>query len=139
MAKEHISFWIEEKDLKECDANVIISDYDSRSEYIAEAVRFYNGYLHNKNNEEYVNNMIRDNLTCMMKKFERRTAKLLFKISVEVAKIFWLIIKRYNIDLRDADTLHRSCVDEVKRINGAIEYPFIKDDKNDDDEWFFFE
>ena len=52
----------------------------------------------------------------------------MFKISVEVAKIFWLIVKQYGIDLRDADTLHRSCIDEVKRINGAIEYPFIKDD-----------
>ncbi len=137
MAKKHISFWIEEKDLKECDANIIISDYDNRSEYIAEAVRFYNGYIHNKNHEEYVNNMIRDNLTGMMKKFEKRTAKLMFKISVEVAKIFWLLVKEHEIDLRDADTLHRSCVDEVKRINGAIEYPFIKDDKYDDDECFF--
>ena len=137
MPKKHISFWLDEKDLKECDANIIISDYDNRSEYIAEAVRFYNGYLHNKNNEEYVNNIIRDNLSGMMKKFERRTAKLMFKISVEVAKIFWLLVKELNIDFRNADTLHRSCVDEVKRINGAIEYPFIKDDKNDDDdEWF---
>ncbi len=137
MAKEHISFWIEEKDLNECDANVNSSKYKSRSEYIAEAVRFYNGYIHNKNNEEYVNTMIRDNLTGLMKKFERRTAKLMFKISVEVAKIFWLLVKEHDIDLRDADTLHRSCVDEVKRINGAIEYPFIKNDTDDDDEWFF--
>ena len=81
--------------------------------------------------------MMRDNLTGMIKKFERRTAKLMFKISVEVAKIFWLIVKQYGVDLRDADTLHRSCVEEVKRINGAIEYPFIKYDKNDDHEWFF--
>ena len=35
MSKKHISFWIEDKDLKECDANVIASDYESRSEYIA--------------------------------------------------------------------------------------------------------
>ena len=111
---KHISLWISNSLYKEC-----------------------NGYIHNKNNEEYVNTMIRDNLTGMMKKFERRTAKLLFKISVEVAKIFWLIIKHYNVDLRDAYTLHRSCVDEVKRINGAIQYPLIKDDKDDDDEWFF--
>ena len=137
MTKKHISFWIEEKDLKECDANVITSNCKSRSDYVAEAVKFYNSYLHNKNNEEYVNNMIRDNLTGMMKKFERRTAKLLFKISVEVAKIFWLLVKELEIDFRDADTLHRSCVDEVKRINGAIQYPFIKDNKDDDDEWFF--
>ena len=73
----------------------------------------------------------------MMKKFENRTARLMFKISVEVAKIFWLLVKELEIDLRDADTLHYSCIEEVKKINGAIEYPFIKDDKKDDDEWFF--
>ena len=28
-------------------------------------------------------------------------------------------------------------IEQVKRINGAIEYPFIKDDKKEDDEWFF--
>jgi len=67
MAKKHISFWFEDKDLKECDANVIASDYESRREYIAEAVRFYNLYLHNKNNEEYINQTIRDNLAGMMK------------------------------------------------------------------------
>ena len=137
MAKKHISFWIEEKDLKKCDANIIISDYDNRSEYIAEAVRFYNGYVHNNNNEEYVNTMIRDNLTGMMKKFENRTARLMFKQAVETSKIFWLLIKQFGINYENADTLHKSCMEEVKKINGAIQYPFIKDNKDDDDEWFF--
>lgn len=137
MAKKHISFWIEEKDLKECDANVITSNFKSRSDYIAEAVKFYNSYLHNKNNEDYINQNLKDSLSGMMKRFEKRTARLMFKISVEVAKIFWLLVKELEIDLHDADTLHNSCIDEVKKINGAIEYPFIKDDKKDDDEWFF--
>ena len=123
MAKKHISFWIEEKDLKECDANVITSNCNS--------------YLHNKNNEDYINQNLKDSLAGMMKRFEKRNARLMFKISVEVAKIFWLLVKELEIDLRDADTLHYSCVEEVKKINGAIEYPFIKDDKKDDDELFF--
>lgn len=137
MAKEHISFWIEEQVLNECDANTTALNYKSRSEYIAEAVRFYNGYLHNKNNEEYVNTMIRDNLTGMMKKFENRTARLMFKQAVETSKIFWLLIKHYGINYENADTLHKSCIEEVKKINGAIQYPFIKDDKKDEDEFFF--
>ena len=60
MAKKHISFWIEEKDLKECDANVITSNCKSRSDYVAEAVKFYNSYLHNKNNEDYINQNLKD-------------------------------------------------------------------------------
>lgn len=137
MAKKHISFWIEEKDLNECEANVIASKYKSRSDYIAEAVRFYNSYLHNKNNEEYINQNLKDSLSDMMKKFENRTARLMFRQAVETSKIFWLMIKQYGINYESADTLHKSCIEEVKKINGAIQYPFIKEDKNDDDEWFF--
>ena len=137
MAKKHISFWIEEKDLKECNANVITSNFKSRSDYVAEAVKFYNSYLHNKNNEDYINQNLKDSLAGMMKKFENRTAQLMFKQAVETSKIFWLLVKELEIDLRDADTLHYSCIEEVKKINGAIQYPFIKDNKDDDDEWFF--
>ena len=137
MAKKHISFWIEEKDLKECDANAITSNCKSRSDYVAEAVKFYNSYLHNKNNEDYINQNLKDSLSGMMKKFENRTARLMFKQAVETSKIFWLLIKQFGINYENADTLHKSCIEEVKKINGAIQYPFIKDDKDDNDEWFF--
>ena len=88
MTKKHISFWIEEKDLKECDANVITSNCKSRSDYVAEAVKFYNSYLHNKNNEDYINQNLKDSLAGMMKKFENRTARLMFKQAVELQKYF---------------------------------------------------
>jgi len=90
-----------------------------------------------KINEEYINQYIRDDLSGLMKKFENRTARLMFKQAVETSKIFWLLIKKFGINYENADTLHKSCIEEVKKINGAIEYPFIKDDKKDDDEWFF--
>ena len=137
MAKKHISFWIEDKDLKECDANVITSNCKSRSDYVAEAVKFYNSYLHNKNNEDYINQNLKDSLAGMMKKFENRTARLMFKQAVETSKIFWLLIKQFGINYENADTLHKSCIEEVKKINGAIQYPFIKADKDEDDEWDF--
>ncbi|MBR2886225.1 MAG: hypothetical protein IKB93_15780 [Clostridia bacterium] len=133
MAKKHISFCIEESDLNECEANIAVSNYKSRSDYIAEAVRFYNSYLHNKNNEEYINQNLKDSLADMLKKFENRTARLMFKQAVETSKIFWLLIKHYGINYENADTLHKSCIEEVKKINGAIQYPFLKDDKKDEE------
>ena len=135
MTKKHISFWIDEADLNECEANVIASKYKSRSDYIAEAVKFYNGYIHNKNNEEYINQNLKDSLADMMKKFENRTARLMFRQAVEISKIFWLMVKQYNIDYTHADTLQKSCIEEVKKINGAIQYPFIKEEKTCDDDW----
>lgn len=50
----------------------------------------------------------------------------MFKQAVEVAKIFWLLVKELDIDYEDVDELHADCVEEVRKINGAIEYPIIK-------------
>ena len=59
----------------------------------------------------------------------------MFKQAVETSKIFWLLIKQFGINYENADTLHNSCIEEVKKINGAIQYPFIKEEKTCDDDW----
>ena len=66
----------------------------------------------------------------MLDSFERRMARQLFKQSVEISKIFWLIVKEMDINPEDADTLHASCTDEVKKINGAIQFPYNAKDDN---------
>ena len=52
MSKQHISFWIKNSNLKECEINMKSIGCNSRSDYIDKAVEFYNGYIHNKNNED---------------------------------------------------------------------------------------
>jgi hypothetical protein len=34
------------------------------------------------------------------------------------------MVRRLNINPEDVDDLHYECVDEVKRINGAINFPY---------------
>ena len=128
MSKQHISFWIKDSNLKESEINMKIIGCNSRSDYIDKAVEFYNGYIHNKNNEEYVNKNVINTVQAILDSFEKRMARQLFKQSVEISKIFWLIIKELDIDPADADTLHASSVDEVKKINGAIKFPYKQKD-----------
>ena len=129
--KKHISFWIEEEDLKELDANIELNSAKSRSEYVANAVKFYNGYMHDKNNEEYINSKVINSLEKMMTSLENRMARQLFKQSVEICKVFWLVVKGFDLDADDVIEFHEDCVEEVKRINGAIE---IKHSKRKNDE-----
>lgn len=124
MSKQHISFWIKDSNLKESEINMKIIGCNSRSDYIDKAVEFYNGYIHNKNNEEYVNKNVINTVQAILDSFKKRMARQLFKQSVEISKIFWLIIKELDIDPADADTLHADCVEEVKKINGAIQFPY---------------
>ncbi len=129
--KKHISFWIEEDDLKELDANIKMASARSRSEYVANAVKFYNGYMHDKNNEEYINSKVINSLDKMMASLENRMARQLFKQSVEICKVFWLIVKGFHLEPEDVEEFHEDCIKEVKRLNGAIE---LKPSKRKNDE-----
>ena len=122
MSKQHISSWIKNSNLKECEINMKSIGCNSRSDYIDKVVEFYNGYIHNKNNEDYVNKNVVNTVQALLDSFEKRMARLMFKQSVEISKIFWLIVKEMEIEPEDADTLHASCVDEVKKINGAMNH-----------------
>ncbi len=124
MSKKHISIWIDEKNLKECEANIQLTKCRSRGEYIEKAVEFYNGYLHDKNNEAYVNKNVVNTLQGMMNSFEKRMARQMFKQAVETAKVFWLVVRGLNINPEDVNDLHLDCVEEVKTINGAIRFPY---------------
>ena len=129
--KTHVSAWIKNRNLKEISANMKLIDCESRSEYIDKAVEHYNGYLHNKNNEDYINQKVVKTMHGLIDSLERRLARQMFKQAVETAKVFWLVVKGFNIEPEDVDDFHNDCVEEVKRINGAIRYPF--DSKGDDE------
>lgn len=124
MAKKHISLWIDEEILEKCDANIKISKLNNRSEYIAESVDFYNGYMHSKNNEKFVGKTFLKIIQGMFDGFEKRMSRLMFKQSVETAKVFWLVVRGFQLDPKDVDDLHSDCVKEVMSINGAIRFPY---------------
>ena len=124
MAKKHISLWLEEDVLKKCDANIKLSKLKNRSEFIETAVEFYNGYLHNQVNESFIGKTLMKIFQSTMDSFERRMARQMFKQAVEVAKVFWLMVRGLGLNPEDVDDLHSDCVEEVKTINGAIRFPY---------------
>lgn len=130
MAKKHISLWLEEDVLKKCDANIKLSKLKNRSEFIETAVEFYNGYLHNQVNESFIGKTLMKIFQSTMDSFERRMARQMFKQAVEVAKVFWLVVRGFNLNPEEVDDLHTDCVEEVKTINGAIRFPYKNRDND---------
>lgn len=124
MEKKHISLWMDSEILKASDEVIKNGAAKNRSEYFEEALKFYNSYQTGHNYEEYISKTVLKVFQGTMESFEKRMARQLFKQSVEISKIFWLIIKELEIDPEDADTLHADCVEEVKKINGAIQFPY---------------
>ena len=52
----------------------------------------------------------------------------MFKQAVETAKLFSLLVNELELDTYYIDSLHGEAVDDVKKINGAIKYPYNKND-----------
>lgn len=127
----HISVWINSELLKECAVNQKLLNIATRGDYIEEALRFYNGYIHEKGNEKYISETVMEPMNKMVTKMENRIARLMFKQAVEMCKIFWLVVKGFKINPDDVNEFHADCVAEVKRINGVIQFPCRQKDDED--------
>ena len=53
---------------------------------------------------------------------ENRIARLDFKLAVELSKLAHVIAYTHEVDEEALHKLHLKCLDEVKRINGAIDF-----------------
>lgn len=100
----------------------------TRSEYLERAIVFYNGFLHEQKNEEYVSRVILSTVEGIMKGSEDRISRLLFKQAVELAKVFKIISLAFETSDETLDEIHTECVREVKKINGALRLPSKKGD-----------
>ncbi len=124
----HTSVWIKNELYEECKLNMEKLDIKFFKDYIAEALEFYNQYLKETDNKEYINKNVIEPMEKMLKGTENRIARLMFKQAVEISKVFWLTVRAYNVSLSDADKIHNDCVKEVKNINGALRYSSKKND-----------
>lgn len=94
----------------------------SPSEFIEKAVKFYLGYLKQTKNVNYLAPIITDSVNSIVLGSERRMNRNLFKIAVELGKLSHMMAAVNDIDDDTLRDLHAMCVNEVRRINGTIDF-----------------
>ena len=94
----------------------------SRSEYIEKAIIFYNGYLSAEDNKKYLPNIVISSMRGIVQDSENRTARLLFKIAVELDMMMNVLAAKANVDDITLEKLRARCVEEVKKTNGSISF-----------------
>lgn len=96
----------------------------SKTEFIEKAVRFYCGYLLNR--EHTATEFIAPQLAAMtegiVKGSEQRLSRAMFKIAVELGAVTHMLAALNEIDDETLFKLRMMCTDEVKRINGIINF-----------------
>ena len=130
--KRKFALYIDEDTLTEVGNKYVESGCGSRSEFIVEATKFYLGYLAAKNSVKYLlpvmNSIIRD----QMQVCEQRTNRNLFKIAVELGKLSHMVAAMSDVDDDTVRDLQAMVVDEVRRINGIINFESAERFQHDD-------
>ena len=93
-----------------------------REKELAEALKFYMGYLLAGKAENYFLQSLASVLTGTVQDSENRLARMDFKIAVELSKLSQVIAYTHDVDEESLNRLHVKCVDEVRRINGTVKF-----------------
>jgi len=115
-AKVRVGIYIEKAILEQADGLLETANVRSRNEFVAEALKFYMGYLLAGKAENYFL------LTGTVQDSENRLARMDFKIAVELSKLSQVIAYTHDVDEESLNRLHVKCVDEVRRINGTVKF-----------------
>ena len=120
--KVRAGFYIEKEVLEMADSLLPAANVRSRNEFVTEALKFYCGYLNSGKAEDYLLQSLSSVLTSTVQDTENRLARMDFKIAVELSKLSQVIAYTHDVDEESLNRLHAKCVEEVKRINGAVDF-----------------
>ena len=111
--KKRISLFIESDLVKRVDDNLNLTDVSSRNEFIVEAVKFYLGYLSAEEDATYLVRSIDKSIGSAVKSMEDRTAKLIFKLAVEMSIMMNILAANLEINDEVMKQLRGKCVKEL--------------------------
>ena len=114
--------WLYPETMEEVNCTFIDDNCGSRSEFIEKAIKFYIGYLKSANNVNYLSPTITSSVDAVVHGAEQRINRNLFKIAVELGKLAHTIAAANNVDEETLRELHMMCVEEVRHINGTINF-----------------
>ena len=104
------------------DAYIRDGTVKNRTELIEDALRFYLGLKKKKKAEDYLLQSLSSVMTGTVRDTENRLARMDFKVAVELSKLCHVIAYTHDVDEDALNKLHLKCLDEVRRINGAVDF-----------------
>ena len=120
--KVKFALWAYPETLKNVEVHYKNDNCRSQSEFIEKAIKFYIGYLNEEDDINYLSPMITETVKAQIKGTEQRLSRLLFKVAVELGKLSHMTAAVNEVDDDTLNSLHAMCVNEVRKINGIIDY-----------------
>lgn len=120
--KTKFPLWIYPQTMNEVKKHFKNDNCKSQSEFIEKAILFYVGYLDEEKAVDYISPMITETLKATIAGTEQRLSRLVFKVAVELGKLSHILAAANDVDDETLKQLQAMCVNEVRKINGIINY-----------------
>ena len=111
--KKRISLFADESLVQRVDDSLNRTDCKSRNEFILEAVSFYLGYLYCEEDSSYLVRSIDQSISSSVKSMEDRTAKVIFKLAVEMSMMMNILAANLEIDEEVLKNLRIKCIKDL--------------------------
>ena len=122
--KEKMAVWLYPETKELVKDHMKQDNASSMSEFIEDAIRYYCGHLDCNTVEAttFLSSAVHTIIDSCLKGSEQRISRLLFKVAVEIAKLCNVLAYANEIDDEMLDSLQSYCVNEVRKINGIIQF-----------------
>ena len=122
--KERNTVWLYPETKELIDSHMKQDNCKSPSEYIEKAIKFYTGYLDSNSDcsANYLPEILTSVIDAIVKGSEYRISRNLFKLAVEVGAVTHMQAAACQVGEETLSQLRAMCVDEVRKINGVIQY-----------------
>ena len=110
--KVKFALWAYPETLKDVAVHYKNDNCKSQSEFIEKAIKFYIGYLDEEKSVNYISPMITETVKATIKG----------TVAVELGKLSHMTAAINDVDDETLKSLHAMCVNEVRKINGIIDY-----------------
>ena len=120
--KTKYAIYLYPSQMEEVKAMMDQANAKSQSEFVADAIRFYIGYLQQGKNVDYLAPVIAQTIKEEIGSTERNLARMLFKLAVESAMVSELQAVQLQVSQEKMGDLRQMCSRIVAENNGIITF-----------------
>lgn len=122
---KRVSLYCPKEIIALCDSDLNLAEVKSRNQFIIDAIKLYDCYLHKDINTDLLTPAFETVIDSRLDLTEYRLSQTIFKLAVEMACTMNVFAGAFKIEPEKVRNMKHRVIREVKSLNGAINFEEI--------------
>ena len=122
---KRVSLYCPKEIIALCDSDLNLAGVKSRNQFIIDAIKLYDCYLHKDINTDLLTPAFETVIDSRLDLTEYRLSQTIFKLAVEMACTMNVFAGAFKIEPKKVRNMKHRVINEVKSLNGAIDFESI--------------